>query len=127
MRFLANMNISPRTVEFLRGRGWDILRVSEILPAKSSDHIVLEFARSEGRTLISQDLDFSRILALEGWSCPSVITIRMTRCDPESVSDRLLQIFPAILEKLASGCAITVDERKIRLRPLPIKPGDSSA
>jgi predicted nuclease of predicted toxin-antitoxin system len=120
IRILADMNISPLTVERIRGRGFDIVRVSEILPVNTPDRIVLELARSEGRILISQDLDFSRILALENRTSPSLITIRMMNCDPESVAERLLAAFPAIEDSLISGCAISVDDCTIRLRPLPI-------
>lgn len=126
MRLLADMNISPLTVERLRGHGFDILRVSEVLPSGTPDRIVLELARSEGRALVSQDLDFSAILALEARTSPSLIAIRMARCDPEGIADRLLQVFPIIAEKLAMGCAVTVDDFRIRLRPLPVQPSDDS-
>lgn len=121
MRLLADMNISPLTVERLRGQGFDIVRVKEILPANAPDRIVLELARSEGRVLISQDLDFSRMLALENRTSPSLITIRMTNCDPESIAERLLMVFPVIGDRLASGYAVTVNDHNIRLRPLPIE------
>jgi hypothetical protein len=37
LEFLANMNISPLTVEGLRKIGWNIIRVSEILDKKTKD------------------------------------------------------------------------------------------
>jgi hypothetical protein len=40
MRLLADMNISPLTVERLRGRGFDIVRLTEILPANTPDRII---------------------------------------------------------------------------------------
>jgi hypothetical protein len=48
-------------------------------------------------------------------------TIRMTNCDPESIAERLLIIFPAIRDRLALGYAITVNDHNIRLRLLPIE------
>lgn len=41
MRFLADMNVSPLTVEALRDQGWDILRVSEVLPPDTIDLDIL--------------------------------------------------------------------------------------
>jgi len=73
LRFFADMNISPRTVRLLREQGWDILRVSEVLPASAKDLEVLEFARRERRVVITQDLDFSVLLALSGYSSPSLL------------------------------------------------------
>lgn len=44
LRFLADMNVSPKTVAALAGRGWDIVRVSDVLPVDASDEDVLSFA-----------------------------------------------------------------------------------
>ncbi|MEH1831469.1 MAG: DUF5615 family PIN-like protein [Nostoc sp.] len=47
IKLLADMNISPQTVAALQGEGWDIIRVSDVLPATTSDLEILEFARRE--------------------------------------------------------------------------------
>ena len=60
IRFLANMNISPKSVDALRRQGWDIVRVSEFLPLDASDEKILNFARQEGRVVVTQDIDFLR-------------------------------------------------------------------
>ena len=57
-RFLADMNISPKTVGALQQRGWDIIRVSEVLPMDAADDEILEFARASRRVVVTQDLDF---------------------------------------------------------------------
>jgi len=59
LRLLANMNISPDTVDALEGQGWDIIRVPQILPINAPDLEVLQYARREEMVLITQDLDFS--------------------------------------------------------------------
>ncbi len=41
MRLLADMHISPRTVEFLRSLGHDVVRVNAILPATASDETIV--------------------------------------------------------------------------------------
>jgi predicted nuclease of predicted toxin-antitoxin system len=122
MRLLANMNISPLVVSDLRDLGWDILRVSDLLPANSPDDTVLKLARQEGRVSISQDLDFSRLLALAGFDSPSLITLRLTRSDPGAVCKRLREILPSMDELVREGCAVTVDDDSIRFRRLPIVP-----
>ncbi|MDE0297955.1 MAG: DUF5615 family PIN-like protein [Candidatus Poribacteria bacterium] len=45
LRFLADMNLSPATVADLREQGWDILRVSQVLPMNTKDSEILKFAR----------------------------------------------------------------------------------
>jgi predicted nuclease of predicted toxin-antitoxin system len=59
LRLLANMNISPETVNALSEKGIDIVRVSQILPVTSSDREILDLARQENRVVVTQDLDFS--------------------------------------------------------------------
>jgi len=47
----------------LQQQGWDVIRVSQVLPMGASDDEILEFARREDRVVITQDLDFSALLA----------------------------------------------------------------
>lgn len=44
-RFLADMNLSPLPVAALQADGYDILRVSSLLPATTADSVILEEAR----------------------------------------------------------------------------------
>jgi predicted nuclease of predicted toxin-antitoxin system len=44
MRLLADLHISPRTVEYLQSRGHDVVRVSQVLPPTSSDHQIIAYA-----------------------------------------------------------------------------------
>jgi predicted nuclease of predicted toxin-antitoxin system len=120
VRLLANMNISPETVNVLHEKGLDVIRVSQILPATSSDAEILDLARRENRVLVTQDLDFSALLALGGFNSPSLITMRMTVSDPEAVTQRLLELLPEIQDMLAKGCAVSVNDYSFRIRWLPI-------
>lgn len=119
-RFLADMNISPKTVAALQQAGWDIVRVSQRLPASASDDDVIALARQEQRVLLTQDLDFSTLIALSGATQPSLVTLRLLASDPESVTRRLLDVLPRIEDVLTEGCAVTVEETVVRVRRLPI-------
>ena len=121
IRFLANMNISPKTVESLSKKGWDIIRVSNILPVNTSDQEILDLARQEGRVVVTQDLDFSALLALGGFDQPSLITLRLSVSDPESINQRLLELLPQLEDALSGGCAVTIEDIRIRIRRLPIE------
>ncbi|MBI2918984.1 MAG: DUF5615 family PIN-like protein [Chloroflexi bacterium] len=120
LRLLADMNLSPKTVAALRSKGMDILRVSELLPVTAPDDEVLALARQEARTLITQDLDFSSLVALGGHTRPSLITLRLSSSDPETATRRLLAALPELEEDLRRGCAVTVDDATVRIRKLPI-------
>ena len=66
MRLLADLHISPRTVEYLKSLGHDVVRVSQVLVATSSDHQIIAFAARDRRAILTQDLDFSAEIAVSG-------------------------------------------------------------
>jgi predicted nuclease of predicted toxin-antitoxin system len=114
------MNISPKTVESLRSQGWTISRVSELLPSNATDQEILELARREDMVVVSQDLDFSALLALGGYSRPSLVTLRLFTSDPESVTQALMKNLPKHEDSLRKGCAVTLEDFRARVRMLPI-------
>lgn len=115
------MNISPRTVEALKQQGWDTIRVSQLLPVDATDQEILDLARQEGRVVLTQDLDFSALLALGGYDRPSLITLRLSVSDPETVLQRLLEVLPRIEQALQEGCAVAIEEISVCIRRLPIE------
>lgn len=114
------MNVSPRTVDEFQKLRVDMIRVSSLLPDNSSDEAILDLARKTGRVLVTQDLDFSALLAIHGHDRPSLITLRLSKSDPQTITDRLIEVIPQIQEALLSGCAVTVEDRVVRIRPIPI-------
>lgn len=121
MRFLVDMNISPKTVEAMRQGGWDILRVSVLLASDAPDQEILQCARNENRILITQDLDFSALLALAGENRPSVVTLRLSVSDPGTITRKLLDVLPGIEDELLAGCVVTIQDTIFRLRRLPVQ------
>ncbi len=121
LRFIADMNLSPLTVNALRRDEWDIVRVSDFLPANATDDAILAWARRQDSVLVTQDLDFSILLALEGFSRPSLITLRLSDTDPDVVTSRLRRIIAQVEQALREGSAVTVDDTNVRIRRLPIR------
>ena len=119
--FLANMNISPITVEALRNHGWDIIRVSEVMDEKSKDIDVLVYAQKQNRVVITQDLDFSQILALRGYAKPSLINLRFENARPDFVTARIIDVVSSMEKELEEGVVVTVDETSARYKNLPIR------
>lgn len=78
MKILADMHISPVTVQFLRDLGHDVVRVNEILPPDTSDKIIVETAIKNKQAILTQDLDFSEIITFSGITCPSLISLRLS-------------------------------------------------
>lgn len=118
MRFLADMNISPLTVAVLNEKGWQITRVSTVLPARTTDRDILEYAKQNDYVVVTQDLDFSTLLVLSRQNRPSLITLRLSLSDPDTVTHRLLRILPFVQTALETGSAVTVEDRTVRVRSL---------
>jgi len=55
-----------------RPLGHDVVRVSEILPPQASDETSVSRADEDGRIVLTQDLDFSAIIALTGQQSPAL-------------------------------------------------------
>ncbi len=118
MRFLADMNLSPVTVAALNERGWETVRSSSLMAADASDQDILSYARAHEYVIITQDLDFSPLLMLSGFNRPSLITMRLSLPDPETVAARLIEVLPFIIDTLEAGSAVTIDDRHTRVRKL---------
>ena len=121
LRYLADMNLSPLTVAALKAEGYDIVRVSSLLPATTPDSTILELARQRELVIVTQDLDFSTSLALGGHARPSLVTLRLSNTDLHVVTKRLRQVLLPLEQHLSEGCAITVDDSAVRMRKLPIR------
>ena len=90
------------------------------MPVNASDLEILDLARQEGRVVVTQDLDFSALLALEGYNRPSLITLRLSVSNPDTVTQKLLEILPQMEQVLQEGCAVTIEDMLVRVRRLPI-------
>lgn len=121
LRFVADIHISPLTVAALRQQGYDLLRITEVLPATAADLEILEFARAENRIVLTQDLDFSALVALGGYVQPSLVTLRLSSAQPDVMSQRLLEVLPQLEQVLIEGSAITIEDNAVRFRKLPIR------
>lgn len=120
MRFLADMGISPRTVNWLRDAGYDAVHLVEEKLERLADDEVLVKARAEGRILLTVDLDFGYLLAVSGEQVPSVILFRLGNESYEIINERLADILSQCQESLEVGAIISVSNEAFRVRRLPI-------
>ena len=120
MRFLIDMNLSPRWVEFLTAAGHDAVHWSSVGAADAPDRALIDFAGQDGRVILTQDLDFGTILAVGGLEAPSVMQFRSQAVLPASAGAALLAAIAAAEEHLAAGALVTVDSNGHRVTVLPI-------
>jgi len=120
MKFLADMGVSQRTVLWLRQMGHDAVHLREEKLHKLPDEQILEKGLREGRIVLTFDLDFGEIMAKAGSSCPSVIIFRLADGTPMNVNTHLQKVLQDNSDQLAAGAIISVEEKKHRVRLLPI-------
>ncbi len=121
MKFLADMGLGRSTVAFLRAQGHDAVHLREQGLQQLEDDEIVEKARAEGRVILTHDLDFGRIIAVGRASVPSVITFRLNDMRPAQVNRYLAEVLARFAERLEAGALVSVNERGIRVRSLPIK------
>jgi len=119
-RFLADIHISPLTVAEIRAIGYKIHRVSDLISASASDSKIIELAILERAAIITQDLDFSALVAQSGLNKPSIVSLRVRDAKPHSISTILKTVLPQIESDLQEGAIVSIEETEYRVRKLPI-------
>jgi predicted nuclease of predicted toxin-antitoxin system len=121
MKFLADMGISPKTVDFLNHLGHNAIHLHDQGLDRLPDPDILDKARQEERILLTHDLDFGELIAASGATLPSVITFRLRNMHPEQVNRYLTEIIAQHQDALEQGSVISINEGQIRVRLLPIR------
>ncbi len=119
-RILLDQGLPRSAVKILGIRGWDVLHTGDIGLSNASDREIIEYARKEGRIVITLDADFHAILAVENAREPSVIRIRQEGLRGDALAELIEKIWPKIQSQLETGALATVTEKSIRVRKIPI-------
>jgi len=120
MKFVADMGISPRSAAFLRSLGHDAIHLYEVGLDRLSDASILSKALDEGRVVLTHDLDFGDLMAASEARLPSVIIFRLRNMSADRVNRYLEIILANYPDRLVAGVVMSVTEREIRIRSLPI-------
>jgi len=74
MKFLADMGISPLTVEWLAEKGHDAVHLLDLDASQTRDSEILRRARDESRVLLTHALDFSELVAASQGPSPASLS-----------------------------------------------------
>jgi predicted nuclease of predicted toxin-antitoxin system len=121
MKFLLDMNLSPRLVSILSEAGLESLHWASVGPPEASDDAIMTFARDHGYVVLTYDLDFSAILAATQSLKPSVVQIRAGNISPGFLGPAIIPLLRQMTTELENGAVLTIDLPKSRLRLLPLK------
>lgn len=112
------MPISPKTAKFLKSLGYECHHVSEFKMEKADDESIVKFAKSNGYTIITEDLDFGAILAYTKEMEPSIIIMRVGNLTTNQINQLMAKVLPTIMDM--KNCIIVIERTKIRIKKLPI-------
>ena len=88
---------------------------------RAPDTDILKRAESEGRTVVTADLDFPRLLALTQANEPSLILFRGGNWSDVDVVRRMQVVLASANEADITQSILVVDRDRIRRRRLPIR------
>ena len=116
MRFLIDRCAGRRLADWLRDQGHDVVESSEREP-DPGDRILLEWAASELRILVTMDKDFGQIIFVE--NAPHCGLVRL----PDVPAARRIELMERLLrdhpQELADGAILTVRGERIRISRVP--------
>jgi predicted nuclease of predicted toxin-antitoxin system len=121
VKLLVDMNLSPGWVERLAGHGFEAVHWSTIGAATAPDVEILAWANEHGFVLITNDLDFSSILAASAAATPSVVQIRTQDLLSDDVVSTVVQALEAHGDHIERGALLSIDEAATRVRMLPLR------
>jgi predicted nuclease of predicted toxin-antitoxin system len=120
MRFLADMGVSLRVVEWLRSFSHDVIHLRDEGLQTLPNGEIFQKALREGRIVLTFDLDFGEIVAASGARSVSVILFRLSNTRADFVIQRLKTVLEQSVEELAQGAVVLVEDGRHRVRRLPI-------
>lgn len=120
MRFLADMGVDVRVVEWLRKQAHDAKHLRDEGLHRSPNGEIFAKAIAENRVVLTFDLDFGEIAALTKGRKASVILFRLHNTRAPHVIDRLVGVLADCANALEKGAVVVVEESRHRVRFLPI-------
>jgi predicted nuclease of predicted toxin-antitoxin system len=120
MRFLADMGVDIRVVQWLRQNGHDAKHLRDEGLHRIPNGEIFVKAISENRVIVTFDLDFGEIVALSLGQKASVILFRLHNTRTSHLIKRLATVLADTAEALEQGAVVVVEESRHRIRYLPL-------
>jgi predicted nuclease of predicted toxin-antitoxin system len=126
VRLLIDANLSPKVTRALSKSGLDAVHVGDVGLLTAPDRSILDYAAANNLVIVSADSDFGEMLAARrGATRPSVVLLRSAdRLTSDDQAVLLATNLPAVADDLETGAIVTIARGRMRVRSLPIVPGD---
>ena len=114
------MNLSIEWQNYLGERGFVCEHWSKIGPADADDGLIAAYCRDNDALVLTADLDFATLHALQGTSKPSVVQLRASDNLPAALGHSVARALTVARYDLARGAIVTITPLKVRVAKLPV-------
>ena len=120
VKILIDMNLSPDWTAVLQRHGWEAVHWSTVGDPRATDRTIMDWALANSHVVFTHDLDFGTMLALTRATGPSILQVRGDDVLPDHMETIVVAALRQHESELETGALVVVDERKSRVRSLPI-------
>jgi predicted nuclease of predicted toxin-antitoxin system len=120
VKFLVDMPLSITLSRWHAAQGHDAIHAAEAGLDRATDKEIIARAKREGRTVITADLDYPRLLAIAQASEPSLILFRGGNWSEADIIARIQEILQVLTDIGVGQNILVVDLDRVRRRRLPI-------
>jgi predicted nuclease of predicted toxin-antitoxin system len=121
VKLVVDMNLSPSWAARLTRLGFEAVHWSTIGAPTAPDDEILAWAREHGHVVITNDLDFSAILAATSGQTPSVLQIRTQDLLSDAAMNSVATAIEAFRPDIEAGALLSIDESGTRVKMLPLR------
>jgi predicted nuclease of predicted toxin-antitoxin system len=121
VKILLDQGVGTVCSSILNAAGVECVHVRDLGMSRVPDEIILQYAAQNDFIIVTFDADFHQLLAIAGFSKPSVIRVREERLKSSEVADLVLRVTKIASKELNEGCAISVTSKSARIRILPFR------
>lgn len=121
MKILIDMNLSPVWAEFLIAHGHEAIHWGTFGLPDAADSELMDWAANNSFVVLTNDLDFTAILAATGSQLPSVIQLRLEPLSPRAIGTTVLLAMSECRADLAKGALVSIGANRARVRVLPLR------
>jgi predicted nuclease of predicted toxin-antitoxin system len=119
VRLLVDECCRRSLVDTMRGLGFDVSTVADLLPSVADEEVLALAARLDS-ILVTDDKDFGALVLRQGLAAPGVILLRTSSDDGEFQARRLAELLTDSRRKIV-GHITVIEDTRFRTRPLRIE------
>ena len=116
LKFKVDENLPTEAAGLLVGAGYDAVTVGDQRMTGQPDENLGAVCQSEGRALVTLDLDFADIRAYPPSGYAGIIVLRLARLDKPRVLSVLQRLLPVLESEPLVGKLWIVEEASVRIR-----------